>query len=85
MTPRDRLGNRYLVNFIDHRTNYCRVFLAKSKDVAAQKFKHFMVFFERRFNCLIHILRTDGGGEYRTLDLFCKDTGVERQISELQN
>nr|CCA24799.1 hypothetical protein PITG_16835 [Albugo laibachii Nc14] len=26
MTPRDRLGNRYLVNFIDHRSNYCRVF-----------------------------------------------------------
>ena len=44
MTPRDRLGNRYMVNFIDHRTNYCRVFLAKSKDVAAQKFKHFMAF-----------------------------------------
>ena len=26
MTPRDRLGNRYLVNFIDHRSNYCRLF-----------------------------------------------------------
>ncbi|CAI5711704.1 unnamed protein product [Peronospora destructor] len=44
MAPRDRLGNRYMVNFVDHRTNYCRVFLAKSKDVAAQKFKHFMAF-----------------------------------------
>uniref|UniRef100_A0AAV1T532 Integrase catalytic domain-containing protein n=1 Tax=Peronospora matthiolae TaxID=2874970 RepID=A0AAV1T532_9STRA len=85
MTPRDRLGNRYMVNFVDHRTNYCRVFLAKSKDVAAQKFKHFMAFFERQFNCRIHVLRTDGGGEYRTLDLFCKETGIARQISEPSN
>ena len=44
ITPKVRLGNRYMVNFIDHRTNYCRVFLAKTKDVAAQKFKHFMIF-----------------------------------------
>ena len=41
MTPRDRLRNRYLVNFIDHRSNYCRIFLAKSKDASALKFKHF--------------------------------------------
>ncbi|CAI5706596.1 unnamed protein product [Peronospora effusa] len=27
--PRDRLGNRYLVNFIDHRSNFCRVFLTR--------------------------------------------------------
>ena len=35
MTPRDRLGNRYLVNSIDHGSNYCRICLAKSKDAAA--------------------------------------------------
>ena len=85
MTPRDRLGNRYLMNFIDHRSNYCRIFLAKSKDVAALKFKHFLVSFEREFNCRIHVLRTDGGGEYKTLDMFCKDTGVSRQVSEARN
>uniref|UniRef100_A0AAV1UHJ8 Uncharacterized protein n=1 Tax=Peronospora matthiolae TaxID=2874970 RepID=A0AAV1UHJ8_9STRA len=85
MAPRDRLGNRYLVNFIDHRTNYCRVFLAKSKDVAAQRFKHFMAFFERQINCRIHVLRADGGGEYKTLELFCKDTGIARQVSEPRN
>ncbi|GMF30942.1 unnamed protein product [Phytophthora lilii] len=31
MTPRDRLGNRYMVNFVDHRTNYCRIFLARPR------------------------------------------------------
>ncbi|POM58937.1 Mitochondrial Carrier (MC) Family [Phytophthora palmivora] len=69
MTPRDRLGNRYMVNFIDHRTNYCRIVLAKTKDVAAQQFKRFMAFFERQFNYRIHVLRADGEGEYQTLDL----------------
>ncbi|KAG2930636.1 hypothetical protein PC115_g6420 [Phytophthora cactorum] len=85
MTPRDRLGNRYVVNFVDHRTNYCRGFLAKTKDVAALKFKHFMAFFERQFNCRIHVLGTDGGGEYKTLNLFCKDTGIARRVSEQRN
>ena len=44
-----------------------------------------MVFFELQFNCRIHILRTNGGREYLTLDLFCKDSGVARQISVPRN
>lgn len=35
IAPRDRLRNCYMVNFIDHRTNYCSVNIAKTKDVAA--------------------------------------------------
>ena len=85
MTPKDRHGNRYLVNFVDHKSNYCRVFLAPTKDRAAKKFEHFLVFFEKRFNCRIHVLRTDGGGEYQNVDLFCKRTGVARQVSEARN
>lgn len=65
MTPKDRLGNRYMVNFIDHRTNYCRVFLAQTEDAAAQEFKPVMVFFERRFNCRIHVLRKKKGASIR--------------------
>uniref|UniRef100_A0AAV1UCR1 Integrase catalytic domain-containing protein n=1 Tax=Peronospora matthiolae TaxID=2874970 RepID=A0AAV1UCR1_9STRA len=44
-----------------------------------------MAFFERQFNCRIHVLKTDGGGEYKTLELFCKDTGIARQVSEPRN
>ena len=80
MTPRDRQGNRYMVNYFDHRTNYCRIFLAKTKDIAAQTFKHFTAFFERQYNCRIHVLRTDGGDEYRAMDLFCNETGIARQV-----
>ena len=85
MTPRDRLGNRYLVNFIDHRSNYCRVFLVKTEDAAAMKFKHFLAAFERQFSPRIHVVRTDGGGEYKTLDVPCKSTGASRQVSEPNN
>jgi hypothetical protein len=48
-TPRYR--NRYMINFIDHKSNYCRVFLARTKDAAAKLFEHFLVYFEKEFNC----------------------------------
>ncbi|DBA01540.1 TPA: hypothetical protein N0F65_011511 [Lagenidium giganteum] len=49
MTPADRRGNRYMINLICHASNYCRIFLAKRKDLAAQQFAHFLVWFEKRF------------------------------------
>ncbi|DAZ99961.1 TPA: hypothetical protein N0F65_008768 [Lagenidium giganteum] len=85
ITPQDRRGNRYLVNFVDHKSNYCRIFLAKTKDEAARKFQHFLVYFEKRFNVRVHVLRTDVGGEYANVDLFCRETGVARQITEANN
>ena len=39
--------------------------------------------FENEFHCRGHVLRTDGGGEYINVDLFCKQTGVRRQITEI--
>ena len=83
--PQDRRGNGYLVNFIDERSNYCRTSLAKTKAEAAKQFQHFLVYFEKRFDCKIHVLRTDGGGEYKNIDPFCKEAGVRRQISETEN
>ena len=58
------------------------MFVAKTKDEAAKKFKHFMALFERQINVQVHILRTDNGGEYRNLYLFCQNTGVGRQLME---
>ena len=68
MTPQDRLGNRYMVNFIDHKSNYCRVLLARTKDAEAKQFRAFLVHFERLFGSKVHVLRTDGGGEYANVD-----------------
>lgn len=31
------------------------------------------------------MLRTDGGGGYQNVDLFCKSNGVTRQVSEARN
>ncbi|GMF45370.1 unnamed protein product [Phytophthora fragariaefolia] len=52
---------------------------------AAKKFEHFLVFFEKEFNCKVRVLRTDSGREYENVDLFCKTTGVARQRSEANN
>ena len=80
MTPKGRLHNRYLVNFVDHKYNYCRVFLATTKAKAAKKFGIFLVFFERQFNWSIHVLCTDGGGEYSTSIYFVRGR-ASRDIS----
>ena len=55
------------------------------KDEAAKNFEHFLAFFKRQFDCHIHVLRTDDGGEYANVDLFFKLTGVARQVSEARN
>ncbi|KAE9017709.1 hypothetical protein PR003_g13736 [Phytophthora rubi] len=61
MSPRDRNGNRYLINFVDHSSNY------------------------KKYNCRVHVHRTDGGGEYKNVEDFCRVTGVRRQVSEASN
>ncbi|KAE9109858.1 hypothetical protein PF010_g11388 [Phytophthora fragariae] len=44
MSPQDRNGNRYLINFVNHSSNYLRVLMAKNKVEATKKFEHFLVF-----------------------------------------
>uniref|UniRef100_A0AAV1TSX1 Uncharacterized protein n=1 Tax=Peronospora matthiolae TaxID=2874970 RepID=A0AAV1TSX1_9STRA len=44
ITPMDKRKNGHLNNFIDHKSNYVRVFVAKSKDEVARKFQHIKVF-----------------------------------------
>ena len=85
MTPQDRLGNRYMVSVIDHKSNYRRVLLARTTDAAAKQFEALLVHFEKLFGFKVHVLRTDGGGEYANVDLFCKRTVVARQVSEAHN
>jgi hypothetical protein len=36
-------------------------------------------------DCHIQVLRTDGGLEYRNVDLLCQLTGVTRQLTEPKN
>ena len=39
--PIDKNKNRYMITFVGHKSNYYRVFLAKTKD--PKKFEHFLV------------------------------------------
>ena len=59
--------------------------LGQEQVPSSQEIRTFLAFFERRFGCKILVLRTDEGGEYRNVDLFCQTTGVARQISEARN
>ena len=69
-----------MVSFIDHKSNYCCVFLARTKDAAAKHFEAFLVHFEKLFDFKVHVLRTDGSGEYANVNLFCKRMGFARQM-----
>jgi hypothetical protein len=42
ITPVDHEQKHYLVNFIDHHTNYCRIFLAKTKNKRPAKKLNFV-------------------------------------------
>nr|CCA19000.1 AlNc14C61G4457 [Albugo laibachii Nc14] len=44
ITPRARGGIMYLVDIVDDKTNYCSVFLAKTKDQASQNFRQSLFF-----------------------------------------
>ncbi|CCI43601.1 unnamed protein product [Albugo candida] len=48
----------------------------------SQDVRAFLAWSENEFNCRIHVLRTDGGGEYEVVGLFCKQIGVRRQVTE---
>ena len=45
LTPADRLGNRYMIIFIDYMSNCCRIFLVRTKDVTAKNVEYFMAYF----------------------------------------
>uniref|UniRef100_A0AAV1VEB0 Retrovirus-related Pol polyprotein from transposon TNT 1-94-like beta-barrel domain-containing protein n=1 Tax=Peronospora matthiolae TaxID=2874970 RepID=A0AAV1VEB0_9STRA len=54
-------------------------------EAAAKQFEAFLTHFEERFDCGIHVLRNGGGDVYANVELFCKRTGVARQISEARD
>nr|CCA23825.1 AlNc14C209G8872 [Albugo laibachii Nc14] len=72
MTPRDRLGNRSLVNFIDHRSIYCRAF-RRCHEVQPSS-----ACFQATIKCRNHALSKDKGGEYKILDVLCKTSNILR-------
>ena len=66
-------------------SNYCRNFRARTKVAAAKKFDHFLDYFERLFECRIDVLMTDREEENQYPNVFFKNSGVARQVSEAKN
>lgn len=74
-----------MVNFVDHKTNYCRVFLAMTTDAASKQFEHFLTIFKKRFDSRIHVLKIDSGGEYQYVDLFYNNTSRNETNNQASN
>ena len=72
-----RGGNKYFTTFVDDSTNYCYVYLLKSKDETIEKFIFYKNKVENQLNKKIKVLRSDRGGEYESPFVdFC----VQREI-----
>ncbi|GAB2265737.1 hypothetical protein Dimus_037845 [Dionaea muscipula] len=59
-----RGGSKYFITFVDDCTNYCYVYLLKSKDEAIDKFILYKNEVENQLSAKIKVLRSDRGGEY---------------------
>ncbi|KAG2928743.1 hypothetical protein PC114_g2997 [Phytophthora cactorum] len=59
--------------------------LGDAEGQTQQPFDLFLLLFEGKFRCEIHVLRTESGGEYENVYLFRKRTGVARQRGEAPN
>ena len=76
MTPQYRLSKRYLVNFANHKSNYCKIFLERTKNAAAKQFEAFRTHNEKLLDCQIIVLFTDSGSENANVDLVRKRNGL---------
>lgn len=74
-------GNLYFVTFIDEHSGYIRVEYIRRKSEVAGKFCLFHAWLERKFNCVLKRLRSDGGGEYQALSSYLSENGIEWKMS----
>ncbi len=76
-------GFKYFVTFIGDYSRYTMVSFLKTKDEVLQKFKDYKAFVEKQTGKQIKCLRTDNGGEYKSLEFqnFVKTEGIMRQFS----
>lgn len=76
-------GARYFVVFIDDFSGWRAVFFLKRKSEVTNYFKNFVAALRSETGYLVHTLRTDNGGEFRSTELqsWLTDRGIRLETS----
>jgi transposase InsO family protein len=76
-------GCKYYVNFIDDHTKKVWVYFMKHKGEMFQHFLNFKAMVEKEKGVNIKCLRSDGGGEYFSIEFseYLKEHGIQRKYS----
>ncbi|CAN1328581.1 Retrovirus-related Pol polyprotein from transposon TNT 1-94, partial [Linum perenne] len=78
-----RLGYRYFVLFIDHKTRYTWVYFLRLKSELIQVLKEFVTMVQTQFHQTVKMFRSDPGGEFTShaLHQYFRDNGILFQQS----
>jgi len=76
-------GNKYFALFINDLTRKTSTYLIKQKSEVFYVFKRFKATTERQCGEKIKVLRTDGGGEYTSLEFgrVCESVGITHEVT----
>jgi len=76
-------GNKYFLTFIDGFRRKTWIYLMKSKDEVFHCFKIFKAFVERQSDRKIKMVRSDGGGEYKSNEFkrHYEELGLQHNIT----
>ena len=84
ISPASSSGTSYILTFTDDFSRYCWLYFLKRKSDTFRVFQQFCALLDNRHKRRIGKLRTDGGGEFCSLQFqaFCASMGIERQVTE---
>ncbi|WVZ71914.1 hypothetical protein U9M48_020443 [Paspalum notatum var. saurae] len=76
-------GKRYFLLLVDDHSRYMWLRLLTTKDQAAEAIKEIKARAEAKTGKKLHVLRTDRGGEFTSLEFgqYCAEVGVGRHLS----
>ena len=87
MWPASNSGKKYMVTFVDDFTRSCAVYFMPHKSETLEKFKEFHAKVTGESGERIGILKTDGGGEYRSREFeqYLVTHQIEHEVTVLDS
>ncbi|KAH9160754.1 hypothetical protein LEN26_001717 [Aphanomyces euteiches] len=84
ITPSDRYGNKYFVNYVDYGSGFVTTYAIKRKSEQAAKAMEFLAEFETSFSVKVKVFRSDRGGEYLSekFRTFLAKRGIRHELTE---